>query len=96
MVEGSSSQQANAAKHSTVLLKEAVDGLAIDADGLYIDGTFGRGGHVLNFKACFKRILQSILRFVTDPFEGCFEVSNMSISDIIFYETSNQEGWGAQ
>ena len=33
------------AEHSTVLLKEAVDGVAIDADGLYIDGTFGRGGH---------------------------------------------------
>ena len=33
------------AEHSTVLLKEAVDGLAIDANGLYIDGTFGRGGH---------------------------------------------------
>lgn len=32
-------------EHSTVLLKEAVDGLMIDADGLYIDGTFGRGGH---------------------------------------------------
>ena len=45
MVEGSSSKEVNAAKHSTVLLKEAVDGLAIDADGLYIDGTFGRGGH---------------------------------------------------
>jgi len=31
--------------HTTVLLNEAVDGLAILADGLYIDGTFGRGGH---------------------------------------------------
>jgi 16S rRNA (cytosine1402-N4)-methyltransferase len=28
-----------------VLLREAVDGLAIKADGLYVDGTFGRGGH---------------------------------------------------
>jgi 16S rRNA (cytosine1402-N4)-methyltransferase len=45
MVEDSSGQEASAAEHSTVLLKEAVDGLAIDADGLYIDGTFGRGGH---------------------------------------------------
>ncbi|USD37216.1 MULTISPECIES: 16S rRNA (cytosine(1402)-N(4))-methyltransferase RsmH [Ferrimonas] len=31
--------------HVTVLLKEAVDGLNIKADGTYIDGTFGRGGH---------------------------------------------------
>ncbi|MDG6897732.1 16S rRNA (cytosine(1402)-N(4))-methyltransferase [Actinobacillus delphinicola] len=31
--------------HFTVLLKEAVDGLAIIPNGTYIDGTFGRGGH---------------------------------------------------
>ena len=45
MVEGFSAEEAGVAEHSTVLLKEAVDGVAIDADGLYIDGTFGRGGH---------------------------------------------------
>jgi len=45
MVDGFSAEEASAAEHSTVLLKEAVDGVAIDADGLYIDGTFGRGGH---------------------------------------------------
>ena len=45
MVEGFSAEEAGAAEHSTVLLKEAVDGVAIDVDGLYIDGTFGRGGH---------------------------------------------------
>lgn len=32
-------------KHITVLLDEAVNGLAIKSDGIYIDGTFGRGGH---------------------------------------------------
>lgn len=31
--------------HVTVLLDEAVDSLAIKADGLYMDATFGRGGH---------------------------------------------------
>ena len=45
MVEGFNAEEAGVAEHSTVLLKEAVDGVAIDADGLYIDGTFGRGGH---------------------------------------------------
>jgi len=32
-------------EHLTVLLEEAVDALAIRADGIYVDGTFGRGGH---------------------------------------------------
>lgn len=32
-------------KHTTVLLDEAVNALNIRADGVYIDGTFGRGGH---------------------------------------------------
>lgn len=33
------------AEHQSVLLKEAVEGLAIKKDGIYFDGTFGRGGH---------------------------------------------------
>lgn len=32
-------------KHVTVLLNEAVDALAIRPNGIYVDGTFGRGGH---------------------------------------------------
>lgn len=31
--------------HQSVLLDEALTGLAIKPDGIYIDGTFGRGGH---------------------------------------------------
>ncbi|ALG68495.1 16S rRNA (cytosine(1402)-N(4))-methyltransferase RsmH [Beggiatoa leptomitoformis] len=32
-------------EHRPVLLNEVLDGLNIQADGIYIDGTFGRGGH---------------------------------------------------
>jgi 16S rRNA (cytosine1402-N4)-methyltransferase len=32
-------------QHRTVLLHEAVDALVTTRDGLYVDGTFGRGGH---------------------------------------------------
>lgn len=32
-------------KHITVLLDEAVNGLSLKEGGIYVDGTFGRGGH---------------------------------------------------
>lgn len=31
--------------HETVLLHEAIEALQIKPDGIYVDGTFGRGGH---------------------------------------------------
>ncbi|ASK78834.1 16S rRNA (cytosine(1402)-N(4))-methyltransferase [Paraphotobacterium marinum] len=31
--------------HVSVLLNESINGLAIEPNGVYIDGTFGRGGH---------------------------------------------------
>ncbi|WP_179404932.1 16S rRNA (cytosine(1402)-N(4))-methyltransferase RsmH [Burkholderia guangdongensis] len=35
----------NQLQHRTVLLDEAVDALVTRPDGIYVDGTFGRGGH---------------------------------------------------
>ncbi len=32
-------------RHTTVLLNEAVQALVTQPDGIYVDGTFGRGGH---------------------------------------------------
>jgi len=32
-------------KHLPVLLRESIDGLNIKPDGIYVDGTLGRGGH---------------------------------------------------
>ena len=34
-----------AQEHITVMLHEAVQALAVKPDGVYVDGTFGRGGH---------------------------------------------------
>src|SRR6476469_6320067 len=31
--------------HTTVLLNEAVDALAVKPEGIYVDATFGGGGH---------------------------------------------------
>ena len=33
--------------HKPVLLREALEGLNIKSDGIYVDATFGRGGHSL-------------------------------------------------
>jgi 16S rRNA (cytosine1402-N4)-methyltransferase len=40
-----SNQASTVPEHITVLLDEAVHALSVKADGVYIDGTFGRGGH---------------------------------------------------
>jgi len=37
--------RSDAWQHTTVLLAEAIDSLLTTPDGVYVDGTFGRGGH---------------------------------------------------
>ena len=39
------SEQSPHFTHTTVLLNETVDGVFTSPDGIYVDGTFGRGGH---------------------------------------------------
>ncbi|MEX0617452.1 MAG: 16S rRNA (cytosine(1402)-N(4))-methyltransferase RsmH [Pseudohongiellaceae bacterium] len=57
---------AASSRHETVLLTEAVDALIGDVDGVYIDGTFGRGGHS---QLILARLGQagSLLAFDKDP-----------------------------
>ena len=43
--------------HHPVLLKPAIDGLAVKPNGLYIDGTFGEGGHSLEILKRGGRVL---------------------------------------
>ncbi len=47
-------------QHTSVLLKETVDGLAIKPDGVYVDATLGGGGHA--FEVC--RRLNNKGRFI--------------------------------
>jgi 16S rRNA (cytosine1402-N4)-methyltransferase len=53
-------------QHLSVLLTEAVDALVTDADGLYVDGTFGRGGHA---RAILERLSPQgrLIAFDRDP-----------------------------
>ena len=53
-------------QHLSVLLPEAVDALVTDADGLYVDGTFGRGGHA---RAILERLSPQgrLIAFDRDP-----------------------------
>jgi 16S rRNA (cytosine1402-N4)-methyltransferase len=39
-------------KHEPVLLQEALDGLAVQRNGCYVDGTYGRGGHSAEILEC--------------------------------------------
>ena len=52
--------------HTTVLLAEAVDAVALREDGVYVDGTFGRGGHA---RALLDRLSPAgrLLAFDKDP-----------------------------
>ncbi|RKT25144.1 16S rRNA (cytosine1402-N4)-methyltransferase [Paraburkholderia sp. RAU2J] len=56
----------NELQHRTVLLDEAVDALVTRADGVYVDGTFGRGGHS---RLVLERLSESgrLIAFDKDP-----------------------------
>jgi 16S rRNA (cytosine1402-N4)-methyltransferase len=53
-------------EHRSVLMKESIDGLNIVEDGIYVDGTFGRGGHS---RAILERLGQAgrLIAFDKDP-----------------------------
>ncbi|USD26909.1 16S rRNA (cytosine(1402)-N(4))-methyltransferase RsmH [Flagellimonas marinaquae] len=60
----------SSAYHNPVLLKESVDGLNIKEDGVYVDVTFGGGGHS---KEILKRLGESGKLFAFDQDEDALQ-----------------------
>lgn len=59
--------------HQPVLLPEALDGLALQADGVYIDATFGRGGHS---RAILAQLSEQGRLIVIDRDQAAIETAN--------------------
>jgi len=59
-------------EHKPVLLDEAISGLVVDKSGIYVDGTFGRGGHA---KEILRHIDQDGVLIVIDKDEEATEVA---------------------
>ena len=64
-------------EHKAVLLTEAVSGLITDTDGLYIDGTFGRGGHA---SLILSHLSSSASLMAIDKDPGACEVARIKFS----------------
>src|SRR5690606_14662206 len=84
----------NTFAHYSVLLAESIEALAINPDGIYLDGTFGRGGHsqhILNVLSAKGRLIalerapQAIAaaqRFADDPRFSIHHVTFSQMADV--------------
>lgn len=90
--------------HETVLLQEAVDALVTDTQGIYIDGTFGRGGHTRRLLSLLQADAR-VLGFDKDPQaiatcqqlaaeDSRFEFAHASFADL--KQTVEARGWSGK
>ena len=87
--------------HQTVMLDEAVDALVTRADGCYLDGTFGRGGHSreilrrLNANGCLLGVDRDPQAVATGQRlaaeDSRFNISHGEFSGLASY--AQEQGW---
>jgi 16S rRNA (cytosine1402-N4)-methyltransferase len=86
-------------QHRPVLLNEVIDGLQVKQHGLYIDGTFGRGGHA---KAVLKKLGEHGRLLVLDKDKAAVDAANhikdsrllvCHASFAELYSIVEKEGW---
>ena len=89
-------------QHQPVLLEKAIEALAIRVDGIYLDGTFGRGGHS---RAILARLLKQGRLFSLDKDPRAIEAGleelgddpRFSITQASFAELDQLvRGWGIE
>ena len=86
-------------QHQAVLLKEVIEGLNIQSDGIYIDGTFGRGSHA---KAILKKLDQHGQLLVIDKDKQAINVAKKIKDNRLFvyhasfikiYDIAKEKNW---
>jgi len=86
--------------HIPVLASEAVDALAVDPEGTYVDGTFGRGGHSRAILACLAprgRLIaldrdpdaERAARGISDPRFSFFRTRFSALAQVLKGELAN-------
>ena len=66
------------AAHQSVLLQESIKGLALSPSGIYIDGTFGRGGHS---RAILEHLNQSGRLIAIDKDQEAIQYAKQSFAE---------------
>lgn len=65
-------------KHTTVLLHEAIEALVTDVNGVYVDATFGRGGHT---RALLEKLSHQAVVIAIDKDPDAVNAGRKSFSD---------------
>ena len=72
-------------KHIPVLIDSVLNGLSIKKNGIYIDATFGRGGHsreilsLLGKKGKLIAIEKKVIELIEKDPKNCFPISYLDI-----------------